>query len=81
MAAHKLETYRGFTVHIALHETPKHWICEITFERTEWPRSKDGPPTFKHEAARLKKSMLTFSMEMQLKARMLIDEWIAAQPN
>jgi hypothetical protein len=80
MFAHELETYRGFTVHIALHETPKHWVCEITFEQTERPSSKGSPPMFTHKAGRLKRSMLTFSMEVQLKARKLIDEWIAGTP-
>ena len=81
MIAHELETYRGFTIHIELHETPKHWVCEITFERTDRPGCKRGPPMFKHEACRRKRSMLTFTMEMQVKARMLIDEWIDEHPN
>lgn len=81
MNAHELEKYRGFTIHIAVHETPKHWVCEITFERTEGPGCKRSPPMFRHEACRLKRSMLTFSMEMQSKARILVDEWLDGHPD
>ncbi|ACD20670.1 hypothetical protein Bphyt_6344 [Paraburkholderia phytofirmans PsJN] len=81
MNAHELETYRGFTIHIAVHEMPKQWVCEITFERAEQQACKCSPPMFRHQACRLKRSMLTFSMEMQFKARMLVDEWIGKQPD
>jgi hypothetical protein len=76
MISHDIETYRAIRVRMVLEETPTHWTCEITFERTDLIDLREVPPGFWKDADKYKVSALNFSIAMQHNARALIDEWL-----
>ena len=77
MISHEIETYRGFRVRLILEETPTHWMCEVTFERTDSLGRHDVPTGFGKDADKSNVSALNFSIAMQSEARTLIDWWFA----
>jgi hypothetical protein len=81
MILHEIETYREFRVRMTMDETRTQWMCEITFERLYETPHADVPPRIEKNANKSEVGALNFSMAMQHKARVLIDEWLASRKN
>jgi hypothetical protein len=79
MVSHEIEIYRTFRVWMILEETPTHWTCSVTFERTDTIEPGVVPLGFWWDADKRAVNALNFSMAMQYKARAVIDDWLASR--